>query len=212
MNAIVPTPEDRIKFAQDEVRPLKHQWIWFLVLGIALAVLGGIAIGVAPFTAVATVALFGLLILASGIAQSIAAFWSAKWSGVTLHLIIGILYIVIGVLVIDHPLEAAAGFALLVAAAFIVGGVIKLVTAIREQFFGWGWMLLNGVVSLLLGMAIISHFPASIVVIGVFVGLDLIFAGVAWILFALALRNLADLNQPSQNMQDSSYQQPQQMG
>jgi uncharacterized membrane protein HdeD (DUF308 family) len=186
------TPTDKLKFAQDEVRPLKDQWIWFLVLGILIVVLGVAAIAVAPFTAVATVALFGLILVATGIAQAITAFWSAKWSGVTLNLIIGILYVVIGVMIIDHPLQAAGGFAILVAAIMIVGGVIRIVTSIREQFFGWAWTLLNGVISLLLGMAIISHFPASITVIGIFVGLDLIFAGAAWILFAFGLRRLAE--------------------
>jgi len=188
--APVPTPEERLKFAQEEVRPLTSQWLWFLVLGVALSLLGIGAISAAPFATLAFVSIFGLMLLASGVAQVITAFWSHNWRGVTLSLIIGILYVVVGLLIIERPIQAAGGFAILAAAVLISGGVIRIVTAIREQFLGWGWTLVAGVISLLLGMAIVSHFPLSIVFIGIFIGVDLLFAGMAWIVFAFALRRL----------------------
>jgi uncharacterized membrane protein HdeD (DUF308 family) len=60
-----------------------------------------------------------------------------------------------------------------------------------ERFSGWNWVLLNGIVTLFLGLMIYKQWPASgLWVIGLFVGIDLIFDGLAWIMFALGLRRL----------------------
>jgi uncharacterized membrane protein HdeD (DUF308 family) len=124
--------------------------------------------------------MLGILILFAGAGQIVSAFSSGRWSGVFVHIVLGLLYGVTGFLILENPLPGAAGVTLLLA-------------AFLERFPTWGWTLLNGAVTLLLGIIIWRQFPESALwVIGLLVGIDLIFAGWASIMLALAVRGVAE--------------------
>jgi len=92
-----------------------------------------------------------------------------------------------------HPQAAAitATGWLVLAAAFMVGGLFRIVSAAADRFHGWGWVLLNGVITLVLGVMIWREWPESALrVIGLFVGIDMLFAGWSWIMMALAVRSV----------------------
>jgi uncharacterized membrane protein HdeD (DUF308 family) len=92
---------------------------------------------------------------------------------------------------VQHPVAAAAGFTLVLAAGFMVGGLFRIVSALADRFHGWSWVLLNGVVTLILGVMIWRQWPESALwVIGLFVGIDMVFAGWSWIMMALAVRSI----------------------
>lgn len=188
----------------DDLPGLRREWIWFLILGIALAVVGSIAI-IAPFIpGIAVVIVIGVLMMAAGLANGITAFWSPRWSGLFLQLVLSILYLVVGFMLVDQPLEGAALLALLVAVFLMVGGMFRLVAAITLQFRGWGWALLNGVISILLGVVIWRNLEMGAWLIGIFVGVEMIFAGWTWIMFALAVRALRDDETPNSTSQSTS--------
>ena len=79
-------------------------------------------------------------------------------------------------------------FALLMAAFFVISGTFRIVASLHMRFANWGWSLLSGFVSLLLGMLIWTNWPCSTIMIGVFIGLELIFNGWAWVMFSLMVR------------------------
>jgi uncharacterized membrane protein HdeD (DUF308 family) len=168
----------------------QHRW-WFLALGIAMAISGGLAIGWACIATV-TVAvtwLFGFLMLGSGIAEIINSFWVGRWSGMLFHLILGALYALVGFLIIDQPESAAVQLTLLIAIFLMVSGIFRIIYAISERFAGWAWVMLNGGVTFLLGLLIYKQWPSSSLwVIGLFVGIDLILNGWAWIMLSLQLQ------------------------
>lgn len=179
----VPAP------VSEEIDALKKEWVWFLVLGIGLVVVGMIAIGAAFFATIATVAVFGVLMVIGGIGQTISAFWSPRWRGLFVHLLTGILYLVVGVIVIDNPVESAVALTLLMACFFVVVGLFRVVVALIERFHNWGWALLSGCIAALLGLLILEQWPASGVwVIGLFLGIEMIFNGMMWIMMSLMLR------------------------
>ena len=158
---------------------------WFVALGIALIILGVIAVGASIATTLISVMIFGWLLLIGGIVESVHAFWVRSWSGLLLELLIGILNIVVGLLIIANPGASALALTLLMAAFFMVGGVFRIVTAIRSHFPGRGWALFNGIINIVLGVLIWAQWPASAFwVIGLFIGIDLIFTG--WWFVALA--------------------------
>lgn len=172
-----------------EVEALRNHWKWFLALGIGMVVLGTISLGCSVFTTVVAVVAFGFLMIAGGVAEIISAFWAGKWSGTLIHLVIGILYTVVGVMIVDTPLESAEQLTLLLAFFLVFSGILRVVFALSEQFTGWGWVLLNGAVTLLLGMLIYKQWPYSgLWVIGLFIGIELIFNGWAWVMLSLTLR------------------------
>ena len=88
------------------------------------------------------------------------------------------------------PVLAAEALTLMLAAAFLVGGVFRIVAAVAERFPGWGWVLCNGILSVVLGLLIWQEWPWSgLWVLGLFVGIDLIVNGTIWSIVAFSVRN-----------------------
>ena len=174
-----------------DIDAVRRNWSCFLALGIALIALGVIAMVAAEITTLASVMLFGWLLLFGGVFEVIAAFWARQWSGILLHLLAGVLYVVVGVLMIGHPVAVAARLTLLRVAFFLTGGAFRIVAAAMLRYPNWGWTVLDGVVTLARGVMIWSGWPeSSLLVIGTFVGIALVFRGWAWVTFALAVRHL----------------------
>ena len=191
MNTVFPTPG--LPTLAQEIQTLHKHWRWFLALGIAMVALGTFAIG---WACIATVTvkvtwLFGFLMIAGGIAEIASSFSAGRWSGTLVHLLMGILYTMVGFMIIEQPENSAIQLTLIIAIFLMVSGVFRIVSALSERFAGWGWVLLNGVVTLLLGLLIYKQWPVSgLWVIGLFVGIDLILNGWAWIMLSLGLRTL----------------------
>jgi uncharacterized membrane protein HdeD (DUF308 family) len=174
-----------------ELTALRANWLWFVVLGVALIVLGMVALGSVVIASLAVAVAFGVLLLLGGLAESVGAFWCRGWSGFFLHLLSGVLSIVVGMLFVRVPAGALAALTLLVACFLMVGGIFKIVAAVGYHFATWGWTLASGVIDLVLGVLIWQEWPASALwVIGLFVGINLLFRGVNWIALGLALRAL----------------------
>jgi uncharacterized membrane protein HdeD (DUF308 family) len=189
MTPLLPTPS--LETMRQELVALRERWGWFLALGIAMVALGTFAISWACVVSltVATIWLFGFLMLASGISEIVNSFWVGRWSGMLVHLLIGMLYSIVGLMMIDQPEVSAIRLTLLVAIFLLVSGLLRVVFAVSERFPGWGWVLLNGAVTMFLGLVIYKQWPASgLWAIGLFVGIDLILNGWAWIMLALAVR------------------------
>jgi uncharacterized membrane protein HdeD (DUF308 family) len=173
---------------------IRHNWVWFLALGILLIVLGVIAAIAQPLFTLATVVFFGWLLLISGVAQCVQAVWEHGWRGFFLHVLAGILEVVVGLLMVTHPGAAAATLTLLLVAYLMVGGLFRMIAAFSIGFPGSGWVALGGLVSFLLGLVVGADWPESAIwLIGLCVGIDLMFHGAAWVAFALAARRLPQL-------------------
>lgn len=171
---------------------LRKLWLLMLVLGVALIVVGLLAMSATFVATLATVVMLGFLFLIGGVVSVVNAFWARRWRGFWVNLLAGILYLVVGFLMTQRPLASAATFTLMIAAALLIGGLFRIALAAVERFHGWMWALLNGVVSVVLGVMIWREWPESAYwVIGLFVGIDMLFAGWAWVMTALAVRNLA---------------------
>jgi uncharacterized membrane protein HdeD (DUF308 family) len=174
-----------------ELEAIRGNWAWFLALGIILIVVGTIAVGM-PFVAtLATAVTFGALLLVGGIAQLVGAFWTRDWSGFFLSLLMGVLYFVLGLFFLRDPGDAVLAMTLLLACALIVGGLFRIIGSAMYQFPHWGWTLVGGIINLLLGIMIWQQWPVSgLWVIGLFVGIDLIFTGWTWVMLALAVKRV----------------------
>jgi uncharacterized membrane protein HdeD (DUF308 family) len=112
-----------------------------------------------------------------------------NWRGFALHLLAAGLYLLTGLFMLEDPERAAAVLTLLIAAGFLVGGLLRTIFSLVERFHGWPWVVLHGVVDLVLGIIILSGWPgSSLWVIGLFLGIDLIFHGWSWVALGLAVR------------------------
>lgn len=186
MSTGLTTPADAVRHELHEIRD--HWWA-FLALGVGLVIIGTLCI-VHPLVASVTTVLFlGFLMLAAGIGQIVSSFWAGKWSGMLMHLLIGALYVVVGFMLIGEPETNLILLTKILAIFLIVVGVFDILSALIQRFHGWGWVLLNGGVTLLLGLMIYRSWPeSSIWVFGLFVGIEMIFNGWAWIMLSLGLK------------------------
>lgn len=174
-----------------ELEALRREWWWFLLLGLLLIAAGTIAISYAFLASVAVVTLFGVLLVMGGVAQIVAAFWIGRWNGFSIAVLAGVLYIVVGGMAVARPGIALEAFTLLIGAFLLVGGIFRSIAAMTLRLHDWGWLLLNGLVTGLLGLLVLAEWPASSIwVIGLFVGVDMLFNGWAWVMVALGVRAL----------------------
>jgi uncharacterized membrane protein HdeD (DUF308 family) len=181
----------------EECLRLKSCWCWFLCLGLALMLVGALALGSAFIATFTTIVVFGSLLLAGGVVQLVNAFLARNWRGFLLHLLAGTLHLIVGGLMIEHPLQAAEGLTLMLAASFLVGGVFRIVVALKEDFAGRGWILVHGAVAAMLGIAVWRQWPeSSLWVIGVCVGIDLLFSGWSWVMLGLTVKAVPGGLQP----------------
>jgi len=176
---------------QHALTALRGNWVWFVLLGVALIVLGFVALGSLWIATLATTVAIGVLLIMSGVAETIGACWSWRWSGFFLHLLSGVLAVVVGALFLRAPVDAVLALTLLLACLLMVGGIFKIVVALSYRFGAWGLPLLSGIIDLVLGVLIWLEWPASAFwVIGLFFGISVIFRGCNWIGLGLALRAL----------------------
>jgi uncharacterized membrane protein HdeD (DUF308 family) len=174
-----------------ELEDLRHKWGWFLVLGIVLIVLGVIALSIIPAATIATVMVLGWLMVFGGVVEAVHGFQVHRWSGVFLHLIAGIAGVLIGLLIVTHPVAGALAWTQLFASFFTVIGLFRLIAAIRLRFPNWGWAAFDGTVTLILGFALWAAWPVSALwFLGFSLGISLILRGWSHVMLALAIRAL----------------------
>ncbi len=167
-------------------------WGWLLGVGLALIVLGSLALVVPLVFTLTTVTFVSLMLILGGGAHTAGAFWTRDWTSFFTHLLIGLLYLVVGFVSLEEPLQFAAGLTLMLAAFLIVGGLYRIILTLRFRFDHWGWMLANGVITLVLGIMIWRQWPFSGTwVIGTFIGIEMLFSGWTWVILGLALRRRA---------------------
>ncbi len=176
---------------QHELQHLRDEWWWLLILGILL-MLSGVAALVYPFaSSVAAVIVLGVSLLVSGVATIVTAFWAGKWSALMLQLLIGIFYAAMGFIIMDTPVASTVSLTLVVAIMFIVIGIMRSIAALVIRFPQWGWSLLSGALTMLVGLVIYKSLPETAMwAIGTIVGIQLFFDGWYWIMLSLAVRRL----------------------
>jgi len=170
--------------------PLRAKWGWIVALGIVYLLAGFIALGSVVMATVASVLVVGVMMIIAGVAEVFNAFQVKSWGKFLLWALLGVLYIVAGFVAFENPLLAAAVLTLVLGATLVLSGIMRIVLAFgMKQETPWIWVVLSGVITLLLGLVILAHWPvSSLYILGLFLGIDLIMAGAGWIGLGLGLR------------------------
>ena len=166
---------------------------WSLALGILLVVAGVLAL-VYPVLAAVTAALYiGWFALIAGVIAIVVAIRTRSEPQFGWRVAVGVLYLALGCLLVANPIAAAATLALLVGALMAASGVVEIMLAFRHKpKTGWGWLLANGILSIVLAIMIAIGWPlGSLVLIGYLVGFQIITCGVVRIALASAARKAA---------------------
>jgi uncharacterized membrane protein HdeD (DUF308 family) len=175
-----------------DMKAVGQHWGWFLAKGILMILVGTLALGSYALVALFSMIFLGWLMIFAGAVEAIHAFWKKEWGGLFLNLLVGVLYIVVGIMVLANPKATAMTITLIMAIFFILDGIFRIIIALATRFPQWGWMLVNGIVTLILGLIIWQQWQnLGLRIIGLFIGIDLIISGWTWVMVSLASRRLA---------------------
>jgi uncharacterized membrane protein HdeD (DUF308 family) len=165
---------------------------WYIVAAVLFIAAGMFAIIEPAVAGLGVTLLVGWLLIFGGTSHLIAAFKGGGARRVIFQMLIGIVYAIGAIYCLTHPLLAISTLTLLLASVILVEGVLEIIAYFRlKGEFASGWMLFNGLVTLLLGGLIWLHWPSSSVwAIGVLVGVNLLMTGMSRLMFGLAARKL----------------------
>ena len=170
---------------RENVAEMQRNRGWILALGIALIVIGCLAVTYTVSATIASMVYLGYFLLIGGFFEVVAAFWARQWGGFFLGLLMGVLLILAGIITLNHEGGVAILLTGIIAFFFMIGGIMRIVAAFSMKFSNWGWVVLSGLVTFILGLMIWRQWPISgLWVPGMLLGVDLIFSG--WNYVALA--------------------------
>jgi uncharacterized membrane protein HdeD (DUF308 family) len=164
---------------------------WFIGLGIAFCVLGVLAITVPFIATLATTLFIGWLMIIGGFVSGFHAFQNRRWAGFPWALLSSILYVVAGFLIVFNPVVGTLTLTLILGLFFLASGFVKIVRALQHRgMSNWGWLLFDGILSLVLGGLIWARWPSTAVwAIGLLVGVDLLVSGATMLMLGLLGRS-----------------------
>lgn len=169
-----------------------HHWVLFLSEGIALLVLGTLAIIVPALASLAATLVLGWILLLSGLVGLIATIRARHAPGLWWSLISALIGIVAGAVLLGRPIQGMFSLTAVLIAFLILEGVVSILYALehRKGLSGrWSWMLASGILDLVLAAVLLAGLPGSAVwALGIIIGINMIFGGWALIAMALAAR------------------------
>lgn len=153
------------------------------VSGVVMVVCGLLAIAAPAVAGVSAMWVLGAMLLVGGLSQCFLALKAGAFGRGLMVLALGVLTVIAGVWTLRQPLSALSGITLLLAAYFIVSGVIEAFAAFSARpADGWGWLFFSGIVSLALGVMLWKQFPFSgLWAVGTLIGIRLLMAGISLI-------------------------------
>ena len=166
---------------------------FLIFLGIMTVIFGVVAIGSPLITGVAVAVFVGFLLLASGIAQIVHALKARQWGTGFWGTAIGVLGVLAGFLMIFRPLVGLVTMTVLLAIYFLVDGISEIIAAFKiKPDQGWGWVLFNGIIAVVLGLMIWRQWPVSGAwAIGLLVGIHILITGWSMIILGTGARRVA---------------------
>jgi uncharacterized membrane protein HdeD (DUF308 family) len=169
-------------------------WKLFLAEGIVMMVLGLLAIAVPEVASLAIAIFVGWLFFIGGIFRTFSVVQHRNLPGFGWSLVTALLAIVLGVVLLVRPAAGVLTLTIALIVFFILEGVSAILLAIehRRHLPSWGWVLFSGLVDLVLAFLIWDGWPSSAGwAVGLLVGINMVFAGLALIMTALAARGMA---------------------
>jgi uncharacterized membrane protein HdeD (DUF308 family) len=174
-------------------REIGSGWGWFVALGVALIVLGGLAFANLTAATEASVYAIGILMLIAGAGQLAASFFARTASNFWLLLLSAVLYGVAGGMAIANPTLAAKALTLLLGCSLLFSGGSRIWFSFAlSPLPGWGWITASGIVTVLAGLVVLAGWPSDTpYLLGMVLAFDLCFQGGMTIGWGFALKELA---------------------
>jgi uncharacterized membrane protein HdeD (DUF308 family) len=174
-----------------ELHTLRESRGSFIGLGIALVVLGALAILMPMIASLVTAVAIGAVLVASGLFEGIHAIRNRRWANSGWSILSALVQLVAGALIVAFPVTGKVTLTLILAAFFFAEGVLKIIRALQHRAMpAWGWLLFDGLLSLALGVLIWWRWPSTAAwAIGLLVGVNVLIGGASMLLIGLSARS-----------------------
>jgi uncharacterized membrane protein HdeD (DUF308 family) len=171
---------------------LASKWGWFVTLGVVMIVMGIFALGDVVAVTLASAVFIGAFMLVGGVFQIIHSFANKEWSGFLFSLLCGAFYILGGILIMMEPVQGSLVITLFLVAAMAVGGVLRIMMALRHREMAYWWLLLlGGIISIVLAIMLYMSLPWSgLWLLGTLIAIELLMQGASWLRMGLSLRHM----------------------
>lgn len=165
---------------------------WSIGLSVLMILAGVLAIVMPPMAGIAVLVVVAWLLMFSGAAHLVFAWHTRTAGGLVWELLLGVLYIFVGVYALLHPVAGLASFTLVLAVYLFAEGVLEFVLSFRlRPMPGSNWLMFDGIITLILAILIWRSWPSSTEwVIGTLVGISMLFSGAARLSLSLAARRM----------------------
>ncbi|MDA8562099.1 HdeD family acid-resistance protein [Gammaproteobacteria bacterium] len=184
---------DSLNFKNTIAKTFNKNWAWILLWGVSLILLGVIAIGAATTTTLLSVVFLGFILLFGSVVIIVDSFsfWRFNWGNFILHFVVGLLYGAVGIILIKNPAEVSVSLTLFIGIFYLCVGIFRIINSITSKTPQWGWFFFNGLISFILGILILTNWPLSgLFIIGLFIGIDLLFSGISYVILSLASKSI----------------------
>ena len=160
-----------------------------VALGIAMILAGVAAILFPLVSTLSVVWIVGVTLIVASIAQSVGAFSYPKWSGIILGLLVAALWLMAGLFLLLRPLEGVFALTVVVAAVFLIEGVLKTFLSFQiRSLAGWGWLHFDGLITVVLGGMLWWQLPLSALwALGTLAGISIMLSGWTLVMLPIAL-------------------------
>jgi uncharacterized membrane protein HdeD (DUF308 family) len=165
---------------------------WGIFLGVVTAALGILLLIYPLATATITTIVIGCILVVVGIIDIVQALRSHTAGNFFLRLLLGIGYGFVGVLLLLNPLWGVAVLTIILGAVLLFEAAMAAILAFQTRpAAGWGWLLFDAVITALLGILILAHWPSSAIwAIGTLVGVAVLMRGISRIALSAGLRRV----------------------
>jgi uncharacterized membrane protein HdeD (DUF308 family) len=165
---------------------------WSIALSVVLIVVGLFAILIPSISGIAVTLFFGWAMIFSGITHFIFGFKTHTTGSRIWELLVGLVYIVTGFVLLMHPLDGLFVLTLVLAYYLFFEGIVEIIHFFQlRPRHGAGWLLVDGIITLILAVMIWRSWPASTVwVIGTLVGISMVFSGFSRLMLSLAAKRV----------------------
>jgi uncharacterized membrane protein HdeD (DUF308 family) len=172
------------------INSITDKWGWFIALGIAELIVGGVALTNLMAANLASVLVIGAAMFVSGILQIIHAFSARGLRGFVLWELAGVVYAAAGAVILYDPVLASFAITLTVGVLLVAAGVMRTWAGFHaSSAAGWRWNVAAGILTICLGATLVAAWPSiGLWLLGAMLAVDLMFQGWGLIMFGWALK------------------------
>lgn len=175
-----------------QIARITSNWYWYVIAGIVFLIGGFMGIAKPVIASLTVETMTAIFFIVGGILQAVQLFRATNTSSFIWSLLLGLLFIVLGVVLLRNPVAGLFSLTILAASFIGASGIVKLIYAFKlRPLSGWIWMLISGIISLLLAFIIFTNMAASAAItLGVLLSVELISSGIWILLIGFSFRKI----------------------